>query len=48
MVYAAKNRKYVFWEGYGLKGNGISFDASTLLDNVRKEVSRLSAYIKIP
>ena len=47
MVYAAKNRKNMFSaEGYGLKGNGISFDASTLLDNVRKEVSRLSALHK--
>ena len=43
MVYAAYNRKNMInSEGYGLSNNGVSFDSSTLLQNVREEVSRLS------
>ncbi len=43
MVYAAKNKKNMSSsEGYGLKSEGISFNSSILLKNVRKEVSRLS------
>ena len=43
MVYAAKSKKNMdSSEGYGLKSEGISFEANILLKNVREEVFRLS------
>ena len=43
MVYAAKNKKIMTSsEGYGIKSERISFESNILLENVRKEVYRLS------
>ncbi|MBO8218763.1 glutathione-disulfide reductase [Prochlorococcus marinus] len=43
MVYAAKSKKNMdSSKGYGLKSEGINFESSILLKNVREEVSRLS------
>ncbi len=43
MVYAAKNRRSMLYsQGYGLISKEISFESNILLNNVRKEVSRLS------
>ncbi len=43
MVYAAKSKKNMTSsEGYGLKSESISFESNFLLQNIRKEVSRLS------
>ncbi len=43
MVYAAKSKKNMdASEGYGLKNEGVNFEANILLKNVREEVSRLS------
>ena len=43
MVYAAKSKKNMdSSEGYGLKSEVVNFESNILLENVRKEVARLS------
>ncbi|WP_288261962.1 glutathione-disulfide reductase [uncultured Prochlorococcus sp.] len=43
MVFAAQRKKNMTCsEGYGLRSEGISFESNILLENVRKEVTRLS------